>query len=73
MSQPSSEERRKFVFVFTGPTVTESGTGYLDLMKIIEGIGQITCKWRVEESHCVALDAPVQVGGVTPGQSDRKE
>jgi hypothetical protein len=62
MSQAPSQERRKFIFVFTGPTVTESGTGYQDLMTIIEGIGRVTCKWKVEESHCVALDTPVRVG-----------
>ena len=62
MSQPPSEERRKFVFVFTGPIVTESGTGYHDLMKIIEGMGRVTCKWKLEASHCVPLDTPVRVG-----------
>jgi hypothetical protein len=71
MSQPPSEERRKFVFVFTGPTVDERGAGYRDLMEIIEGIGRVTCKWKLEESHCVPLDAPIRVGDVVPSQSDK--
>ena len=61
---------RKFVFVFSGPVVTEKGIGYSSLMKRVESFTQISCNWKVEESHCVPLDTPVRVGDVVLGQSD---
>jgi len=60
-----TSEIRKFVFVFTGPAVDERGAGYQDLMKIIEGIGRVTCKWKLEESHCIPTTATVQISDKT--------
>jgi len=63
MSQPPSEERRKFVFVFTGPVVDEKGIRCEDIMSGLTGLAKFTFGWKVEESHCVPTTATIQIGG----------
>ena len=62
MSQTPSE-MRKFVFVFTGPTVDETGLRCEDAMLGLTRFTENTFHWRTLESHCVPLDTPVQIGG----------
>jgi hypothetical protein len=55
MSQPSSEERRKFVLVFTGSAAGEK-------LETLRRFGEQVLGWQLKESHCIPLDTPVRVG-----------
>jgi len=58
MSQPSSEERRKFVLVFTGSAVGEK-------LEALRRFGELVLGWQLKESHSVPVTATIQIGGKT--------
>ena len=65
MSQASSEERRKFVFVFTGPVVNREGKACEESMRLVGLFADRIQGWTLEESHNVPLTATIQIGGKT--------
>ena len=58
-------EMRKFVFVFTGPAVDETGMRCEDVMLALTRLAKRTFKWQTVESHCVPSTATIQIGGKT--------
>ena len=60
MSQ-SDGERRKFVFVFTGPTEGGLGKPRQALMDSLGGYGCKILGWKLEASHDVSVNAKIQV------------
>jgi hypothetical protein len=61
MSQPPSEERRKFVFVFTGPAVRESGKPCAELMQSEVKFAEAILGWKSEMSLDLPLSARVEI------------
>jgi hypothetical protein len=59
MSQPSSEERRKFVLVFTGPATSQDGAAapIRGLVSYIER----WFKWKNEMQFDLPLNAKVEI------------
>jgi len=70
MSQVPSEDRRKFIFAFSGPAVSENGHDYPGML---EFFAQKYLKWKLEESHCVPTTATIQIGGKPSQMSDRSD
>jgi hypothetical protein len=64
MSQSPGEERRKFVFVFTGSPSSEGlpGKSLMELMESVGNYGEKIIGWHLAESHSVSLDTSVRVG-----------
>jgi hypothetical protein len=57
---------RKFVFVFTGPTVCEKDAiPCEDFVLGLTKFAELVFRWQSVESHCVPLDTTVQIGDKT--------